>query len=177
LCILSQLKLGPHSTTDLQKVLSDPALQQSLIQHPSTAHPSLKGSNFHLQALLTSNITLGTQLSDLESQLRSSRDHTQTRLLALKALERQFYAKQSEQDAALRDFSPRGLFQRLAAAVGEQQQLCRGLEESFLEEQGVASEREVAEFVRRVKEARKVAYLRRERRERWDEGRIGGLRG
>jgi Modifier of rudimentary (Mod(r)) protein len=62
--------------------------------------------------------------------------------------------------------------------VSDQEQLCRGLEESFLEEQGgAASEREAAEFVRRVKEARRVAYLRRERKERWDEGRIGGLRG
>jgi hypothetical protein len=62
--------------------------------------------------------------------------------------------------------------------VSDQEQLCRGLEESFLEEQGgAASEREVAEFVRRVKEAKRVAYLRRERKERWDEGRIGGLRG
>lgn len=42
---------------------------------------------------------------------------------------------------------------------------------------GIASEREVSEFVRRVREARRVAYLRRERKERWDEGRIGGLRG
>jgi hypothetical protein len=41
---------------------------------------------------------------------------------------------------------------------------------------GSASEREVADFVRRYKEARKVAYLRREQRERWDEGRIGGWR-
>lgn len=62
--------------------------------------------------------------------------------------------------------------------MSDQEQLCRGLEESFLEEQGgAASEREVAEFVRRVKEAKRVAYLRRERKERWDEGRIGGLRG
>ena len=79
-------------------------------------------------------------------------------------------------------FSPPALYQRLSAAVGEQEALCRGLEESFLEGQdatgtdAVASEREVAEFVRRLREGRKIAYLRTERKERWDEGRVGGWR-
>jgi hypothetical protein len=41
----------------------------------------------------------------------------------------------------------------------------------------VAAEREVAEFVRTFREARVLAYLRRERKERWDEGRVGGWRG
>lgn len=102
--------------------------------------------------------------------------------MALRALERQWKAKQIEQDEALREFSPPALYQRLSAAVGEQEALCRGLEESFLEGQGaggndvVASEREVTEFVRRLREGRKTLYLRAERKERWDEGRVGGWR-
>lgn len=110
------------------------------------------------------------------------RDNVQSRLLALRALERQWRAKQAEQDEALREFSPPALYQRLSASVGEQEALCRGLEESFLEGHGaggtdtVASEREVIEFVRRLREGRKVAYLRAERKERWDAGRVGGWR-
>jgi hypothetical protein len=54
------------------------------------------------------------------------------------------------------------------------------LEESFLDGEAddgaQASEREVAEFVRRLRESRKVAYLRTERKERWDAGRVGGWR-
>lgn len=69
------------------------------------------------------------------------------------------------------------MYQRLVAAVGEQQALCKTIEEDFLEEDGTAGEREVSDYVRRVKEARKVEYLRRERKERWDEGRVGGWRG
>lgn len=82
----------------------------------------------------------------------------------------------------MRDFSPPALYQRLSAAVGEQEALCRGLEESFLEGDGdgsggaKATEREVADFVRRLREGKKVAYLRTERKERWDEGRVGGWR-
>jgi hypothetical protein len=34
----------------------------------------------------------------------------------------------------------------------------------------------VGEFVRRLREAKKVAYLRRERKDRWDDGRVGGWR-
>lgn len=68
------------------------------------------------------------------------------------------------------------LKQRLNASVAEQEALLRGLEESWVEEDGVAAEREVAEFVRRVKEARRVAFLRSERKQRWDEARVGGWR-
>jgi hypothetical protein len=76
----------------------------------------------------------------------------------------------------LKDFSAPALYQKLVAAISEQENLSRGLEESFLEDEGVASEREVAEFVRRFREVRKTAHLRRERKERWDEGRVGGWR-
>ena len=68
------------------------------------------------------------------------------------------------------------LYQRLSASVTEQEQLLRGVEESWLEEDGVASGAEVEGFVRRVKEARKVVFLRGERKGRWDEGRVGGWR-
>jgi hypothetical protein len=127
-------------------------------------------------------MSLAGNLVSLEQQILHVRQNTQSRLLSLRALERQWRTKQAEQDEALKDFSAPALYQRLSAAVGEQEQLCRGLEESFLESDdagsgGKTSEREVADFVRRLREAKRVAYLRRERRERWDEGRIGGWRG
>lgn len=59
------------------------------------------------------------------------------------------------------------------------------MEESFLHDSGGGAgrdgggrmgEREVQDFVRRYREARKAAFLRRERKERWDEGRVGGWR-
>ena len=119
---------------------------------------------------------LAQQLTALEAHVGNSRHATQTRLLSLKALERQWAAKQSEQDAALEPFGPRTLYQRLSAAVTEQEGLCRSIEDSWIEERGLADEAEVTEWVRRMREARKVAWLRRERRERWDEGRVGGWR-
>lgn len=39
-----------------------------------------------------------------------------------------------------------------------------------------ASEREASEWVRRYREAKTLYYLRQERKERWDEGRVGGWR-
>lgn len=82
-------------------------------------------------------------------------------------------------DAALAPFAPASLYQQLAAGVNEQEQVCQALEESFLEGEGdggMASEREVSEWVRRYRDARKLYYLRQERKERWDEGRVGGWR-
>lgn len=174
--------LNRARTADLHHVLQTPELQHALVHNPETAHPSVPASTAPLQALLAQNIALAENLKQLEVHLQRQRETTQSRLLSLKALERQWKAKQVEQDEALRDFSPPALYQRLSAAVGEQEALCRGLEESFLEGEGaggtdaVASEREVTEFIRRLKEGRKIAYLRAERKERWDEGRVGGWR-
>jgi len=80
-------------------------------------------------------------------------------------------------DRALAPFSPSSLYQRLGQGVQEQEMICRALEESFLEgDGGTATERETSEWVRRYREAKKVYYSRRERKERWDEGRVGGWR-
>ncbi|KAF1974963.1 hypothetical protein BU23DRAFT_85189 [Bimuria novae-zelandiae CBS 107.79] len=174
--------LKDKTTLDLHHVLQKPELQHALVHNPETAHPSVPASTAPLQALLAQNVALAESLKQLEARLQHQRDSTQSRLLAMKALERQWRAKQAEQDEALREFSPPALYQRLSAAVGEQEALCRGLEESFLEGDGaggtdaVASEREVTDFVRRLREGRKIAYLRAERKERWDEGRVGGWR-
>ncbi|KZM22795.1 uncharacterized protein EKO05_0001454 [Ascochyta rabiei] len=170
------------ATKDLHHILQSPDLQHAIIHDPDTAHGSLQASTAPLKALLTQNIQLAESLKQLEAHVQHQRDGTQSRLLSLRALERQWKAKQAEQDEALREFSPPALYQRLNAAVSEQEALCRGLEESFLEGEGVggndavASEREVIDFVRRIRDGRKVAYLRAERKERWDEGRVGGWR-
>lgn len=84
-------------------------------------------------------------------------------------------------DHALAPFSPAALYQRLTQAVQEQAGVCEALEESFLEGEGeggeaVATEREVADWVRRYREAKVQSYLRQERKDRWDEGRVGGWR-
>lgn len=56
------------------------------------------------------------------------------------------------------------------------------MEESFLEGGGagggeeVVGERDVGDWVKKYREARVQYYLRQERKERWDEGRVGGWR-
>ena len=179
-CTAPWLPLNRNSTVDLHHVLQTPELQHAIIHDPETTHPSLPASKAPLQALLAQNIALAEQLKALEAHVLHQRESTQSRLLSLRAIERQWRAKQAEQDVALREFSPPAMYQRLCAAVTEQEALCRGLEESFLDGDSagdtIASEREVAEFVKRLREGRKVAYLRAERKERWDEGRVGGWR-
>ena len=81
-------------------------------------------------------------------------------------------------DHALGMFAPASLYQRLGQGVQEQAGVCQAMEESFLDaDDGVMeTEREVGEWVRRYREARTLYYLRQERKERWDEGRVGGWR-
>lgn len=123
------------------------------------------------------NIALASHLNELEVRLVHLRSSTQAQLLSTHALERQWKQKQSDMDRALAPFSPSSLYQRLNQAVQEQEMVCRALEESFLDgDGGIATEREVVEWVRRYREAKNVYYSRRERKERWDEGRVGGWR-
>ena len=143
-----------------------------------------------MQHILSENLALAHSLAALESELQQRRQSAQSRLLALRALERQWRAKEAEQDKALRNFSPPALYQRLSAGIAEQEAYCRILQEGFLdgeverkgnsnrvnEGESTATEREVVDFLKRYKEAVKVAYLRRERKARWDEGRVSGWR-
>lgn len=168
--------LKEKNTADLHDLLQNPELQAALLNDPSTTHPAVPASQQPLQPLIETNIALADSLLQLEARLSRQREQTQSRLLALRALEQQHRSKLAETEDALQSFSPMALYQRLSASVQEQEQLVRGLEESWLDEGGVASDREIGEFVRRVKEDRKTGFLRAERKRRWDEGRVGGWR-
>ncbi|KAL1883855.1 hypothetical protein VTK73DRAFT_7643 [Phialemonium thermophilum] len=182
--------LEDKSKQDLATILSSPALLSALTHAPQTIHPSLRASHEHLARALVDNIDLANRLRDLEVRLASARASTQAQLLSTHALERAWRARQGDMDAALAPFYPGSLYQRLAMAVNEQEGVCRALEESFLDGglaggtagaddaglAGLASEREVMDWIRRYREAKKLYYLRRERKERWDEGRVGGWR-
>lgn len=79
----------------------------------------------------------------------------------------------------LEPWSPKALYQRLCAAVAEQEGVCQAVEESFLEsahQHGKASEREVVEWVRMIRAEEAKLQSRKEARARWDEGRVGGWR-
>ena len=166
--------------------------------------PSLAASQTQLLAALDANGSLAAHVADAERKLSQQRNDAQAQLLATHALERQWRARQADADRALTAFAPQSLYVSLAAAVAEQEGVCAALEESFLdgaggpggglddgsggeERQGdvggsggadgaQATEREAMEWVRRYRDAKKLYYLRRERKERWDEGRVGGWR-
>ena len=113
----------------------------------------------------------------LESRVSIERSSAQAQLLSTHALERQWRQKQSELDSALEPFSPTVLYQGLSQGVQEQGMICQALEESFLEDgRDEIADREITEWIRRYREARTLYYLRQERKERWDEGRVGGWR-
>ncbi|KAI4117285.1 MAG: hypothetical protein LQ345_002439, partial [Seirophora villosa] len=130
-------------TTALQPLLTNPHLLASL----STLHPSLKPSPLPPHLSQTSH--LASHLQTQHAALLHLRHRTQSRLLHLHALERQWRHKQSEVDARLEPWSAKNLYQRLVAREREGEDWCRGLEESFLDEGGErVGEREVGEFVK-----------------------------
>lgn len=96
------------------------------------------------------------------------------------------------------------MYQRLAASIAEQEAVVKAMEESFLEGghsgaaeggpenfygedgagasggrgggRGMASDRDVGDWVKRIREGVQTLEMRKEMRERWDEGRVGGWR-
>jgi len=169
---------------DLAGMLSNQAVLSALTHSPQTIHPSLRASHEALQAALVENMERAAHLLELESRLGHQRSASQAQLLSTHALERQWRAKQADMDLALAPFAPANLYQRLCQGVMEQEGVCYALEESFLDSSsssagddgGPASEREVSDWVKKYREARKLYYLRQEKKERWDEGRVGGWR-
>ncbi|ROW18007.1 hypothetical protein VPNG_00395 [Cytospora leucostoma] len=171
--------LEDKSKQDLADILSSTALLSGLTHAPSTAHPSVLASTEALSSALSQNLELAAHLLELEGRVARARGSAQAALLSTHALERQWRAKEGEMDHALGPFAPASLYQRLGGAVAEQEQVCVAMEESFLEgegDDGAATEREALDWVRRYREAKKLYYLRQERKERWDEGRVGGWR-
>ncbi|KAK4227591.1 hypothetical protein QBC38DRAFT_477350 [Podospora fimiseda] len=171
--------LQDKSKQDLADILSDPALISALTNSPQTIHASLQASHDGLHTALNENMERASLLLELEGHLVHQRSAAQAQLLSTHALERQWRAKQASMDHALAPFAPASLYQRLNQGVQEQEAVCYALEESFLEGEGngaLATEREVTDWIRRYREAKKVYYLRQEKKERWDEGRVGGWR-
>jgi hypothetical protein len=169
--------MGIRVTSNIRKDLhSLPSRSLRTTGSRKYSNPAIPASQAPLQPLIESNLALADSLLQVEARLNRQREQSQSRLLSLRALEQQHRTKLSETEDALQTFSPMALYQRLSASVQEQEQLVRGLEESWLDEGGMASDREIGEFVRRVKENKKTAFLRAERKRRWDEGRVGGWR-
>ena len=150
-------------------------------------------------------MALAAHTRDLEKHLAALRETTDALALHHGSLELAWRRKQAEMDAALAPWSPKALYQRLSAAVAEQEAVCAAVEESFLEDAGgsggaggdglrrreeegggggggrsgaagQASEREVVEWVKRVRSEGAKLEARREAKARWDEGRVGGWR-
>ncbi|MCJ1292186.1 hypothetical protein MMC34_003736 [Xylographa carneopallida] len=159
------------SKPDLVQLLTSPHLLAALSLPPPSTPPLP-----HLTVLLTHSLSLATTLTHLSTHLTTLRASTSTHLLHLHALERQWRQKQAQVDDALAPFAPKALHQRLGASIAEQEAYVAALEESFLEGEGRAGEREVGQVVKRWREGRRVLEVRRERRERWEEGRVGGWR-
>ncbi|KAL7271799.1 hypothetical protein RUND412_005425 [Rhizina undulata] len=161
--------LHSKSLSDLQVLHSNPELLDALFTH---THPLSCTLNSTLAATLQKNSDLSTHLQALEAALQQTRETTECRLLETRNLERQWREKEKEMYQSLQPFSSPALYNRLTNAVSEAEGLSEALAASFLEEGG----RDVGDFVREYRGMRKLYHLRKERKERWDEGRVGGWR-
>ncbi|EXJ68301.1 uncharacterized protein A1O5_08916 [Cladophialophora psammophila CBS 110553] len=169
---------------ELHPLLNKPSLVACL----ASQHPSYASSLIPLERAIQQNVQLAQQVAHLESQLRALRDETAQLLLNHTGVQTQWRRKQSEMDDALAPWGPRQMYQRLVSSTNEQEAVLKAMQESFLEggndddayyggaNGGKASEKEVTEWVRRIKEGATILEKRREMRARWDEGRVGGWR-
>ena len=89
-------------------------------------------------------------------------------------------------DDALSPWGPRNMYQRLVSSIGEQEAILKATTESFLDGgnendaygsgNSKANEKEVTDWLRRIREGTATLEKRREMRARWDDGRVGGWR-
>ncbi|RMZ83822.1 hypothetical protein DV737_g1434, partial [Chaetothyriales sp. CBS 132003] len=174
-----------HSISDLQSLLANPSLLNAFAQ----THPSFVSSTVPLTTLLQSNAALAQQTAALEAQLRQLRHDTAQALLNHTNLQTQWRRKQREMDDALSPWGPRAIYQRLVSSIAEQEALLAAVTDSFLDVSTpdnsyyhddsatrLASDKELVDWLRRVREGSTSLEKRREMRARWDEGRVGGWR-
>jgi Modifier of rudimentary (Mod(r)) protein len=126
-----------------------------------------------------------------EEEVRQARKAAEGKLAEAKDLEAQWQAKQAEMDAALKvnpgdsaapcqesrltrgqPFSPPALYAKLETLVTETEVLSETLATSFLE----GEEGDVSDFIREYRALRKQYHIRRERKEKWQNGQIAGWR-
>lgn len=186
----------------LQPSPQDPSQPNPLLTSLTYLHPSLHPSASPLPPLLSQTTQLATHLSSRHAHLLHLRQQTQSHLLQLHGLERQWRDKQRLLDKELEPWSAKRLYERLRVKEREGEDVGLGVEGSWLdgndhrhetergggggddgirtgsgaEGTGMMSEREVADFLRGWREGRARVWRRREMRERWDEGRVGGWR-
>lgn len=90
-------------------------------------------------------------------------------------------------DEALAPWGPRAMYQRLVAGISEQEAILRAVYESFLDGgnnphnldgglDGKATEKDVNDWIKRIREGTVTLERRKEVKSRWDEGRVGGFR-
>lgn len=165
-----------QTTADLSQLLSTPELLSAVAQN----HPAYAASLQPLQHQINQNIALAGQVASMEAQLQSLRETTGQLMLQHTNLQTQWRRKQTEMDEALAPWGPRAMYQRLLAGINEQKNMLDAVQESFLDGSGdmshLASEKEVTDWIKRIREGTTVLEKRREMRARWDEGRVGGWR-
>lgn len=165
-----------QTTADLSQLLSNPELLVAVAQN----HPAYAAALQPLQYQISQNVALATQVASAEAQFQALREQTGQLMLQHTSLQTQWRRKQAEMDEALAPWGPRAMYQRLLAGINEQKNMLDAVQESFLDESGdaghIASEKEVTDWIKRIREGTTVLEKRREMRARWDEGRVGGWR-
>lgn len=175
--------LPAKSKAELAPIFSDPSLLSAL----ASTHTAHAEAIVPVHRALEINLALAAQLKTLENHLNSVREQTQQLLLQHTTLSTQWKRKQIEMDQALEPWSPKAMYARLVSGISEQEAIVHAVEESFLEAgdtvdythhgtAGKASEREVGEWIKRIREGVAVLERRKQSKARWDEGRVGGWR-
>lgn len=175
--------LKEYSTAELQPLINNPELLDAFAKQ----NPAYTAALEPLQFAVSTNLALAQHVAQLETQVQQLRDQTNQLLLNHTSLQTQWRRKQSETDNALSPWGPRAMYSRLVSSINEQEALLSAVHESFVDGggegheffgdgSGKASEKEVTEWVKRIREGTTTLEKRREMRQRWDEGRVGGWR-
>lgn len=149
---------------------------ESLITALAASHPSLQPQQNLLLPALDRTFDLANRVNQRQSHLLALRQQTQDHLHRSHAMERQWRSKQAQAERELDPWSAKSLYQRLREAERTGEEISTAMEQSWLDEHGQVGERELSDWIRGYRDDRARLCMRREFRQRWDEGRVGGWR-
>ncbi|KAK9462902.1 uncharacterized protein V1516DRAFT_671440 [Lipomyces oligophaga] len=160
---------------ELASLITDDAV---LSAYFTAQHPVSKSHLSTIQSLVSAIDTVGQRIASAEPALAESRTRAAAALREAQHLDTEWHVKEREMYESLQPFSAPRLRSRLVNATAEAEHVSEALATSFLDQSNIGGQRDAdaaAQFVREYRQVRRIFHLRKERLERWNEERVGGI--
>ncbi|KAG4303860.1 hypothetical protein PORY_002748 [Pneumocystis oryctolagi] len=154
---------------DLKSILDDFSLLDAIL---NTTHPKVLQQTNALKEAYKTNIKFSEELLNQKSSFLDLQRSVENALNEVKKYEEQWESVSKEMVDSLKFYSKPYLLTQLDNATKEANDFSNALQKMFLENK---KDSDVSGFIKKYRQARKLYYLRLEKKEQWESGKISGL--